>query len=167
MVRNIARNMVPVLLALALAGGLGCNDQPKLRLIGSTAPDFTVKDSDRTVNLRDLRGKIVILNFWTSWCEPCIIEMPSLSRLQKEMSSKVTVLAVSTDDDPTAYHRFLRQYNIEFLTVNDPKKQSSDLYGTTGQPETFIIDPSGVLRRKFIGPVNWTSPEIVDYLQKL
>lgn len=159
--------LIPVLLTIALAGCVGCNDQPKLRLIGSAAPDFTVKDSDRTVNLRDLRGKIVILNFWTSWCEPCIIEMPSLSRLQKEMGSKVTVLAVSTDDDPDAYHRFLRQYNIEFLTVNDPAKKSSDLYGTTGQPETFIIDPSGKLRRKFIGPVNWTSPEIVEYLQKL
>lgn len=161
------RIVATVFLALALAGMGGCNDQPKLRLIGSTAPDFTVQDTDRTVNLRDLRGKIVILNFWTSWCEPCIVEMPSLSRLQKEMGSKVTVLAVSTDDDPTAYHRFLRQYNIEFLTVNDRAKRSSDLYGTTGQPETFIIDPSGVLRRKFIGPVNWTSPEIVDYLQKL
>ena len=159
--------LISVFLAIALAGCVGCNDQPKLRLIGSAAPDFTVKDSDRTVNLRDLRGKIVILNFWTSWCEPCIIEMPSLSRLQKEMGSKVTVLAVSTDDDPDAYHRFLRQYNIEFLTVNDPAKKSSDLYGTTGQPETFIIDPSGKLRRKFIGPVNWTSPEIVEYLQKL
>jgi cytochrome c biogenesis protein CcmG, thiol:disulfide interchange protein DsbE len=159
--------LISVLLAIALAGCVGCNDQPKLRLIGSAAPDFTVKDSDRTVNLRDLRGKIVILNFWTSWCEPCIVEMPSLSRLQKEMGSKVTVLAVSTDDDPDAYHRFLRQYNIEFLTVNDPAKKSSDLYGTTGQPETFIIDPSGKLRRKFIGPVNWTSPEIVEYLQKL
>ncbi|MBZ5506793.1 MAG: TlpA family protein disulfide reductase [Acidobacteriia bacterium] len=135
--------------------------------MGSQAPDFTVKDSDRTVNLRDLRGKIVILNFWTSWCEPCIVEMPSLRQLQKQMASQVTVLAVSTDDDAAAYHRFLQQYNIDFLTVNDPKKQSSDLYGTTGQPETFIIDPSGKLRRKFIGPVNWTSPEIVEYLQKL
>jgi cytochrome c biogenesis protein CcmG, thiol:disulfide interchange protein DsbE len=161
------RIVVPILIALILAGGLGCNDQPKLRLIGSSAPDFTVKDSDRTVNLRDLRGKIVILNFWTSWCEPCAVEMPSLSRLQKEMASRITVVGVSTDDDPGAYHRFLRQYNIEFLTVNDTQKKSSDLYGTTGQPETFIIDSSGVLRRKFIGAVNWTSPEIVEYLQKL
>jgi thiol-disulfide isomerase/thioredoxin len=78
------RIVAPVFLALALAGMGGCNDQPKLRLIGSTAPDFTVQDTDRTVNLRDLRGKIVILNFWTSWCEPCIVEMPSLSRLQME-----------------------------------------------------------------------------------
>jgi cytochrome c biogenesis protein CcmG/thiol:disulfide interchange protein DsbE len=161
------RSLVPVLLAIAMVGCLGCNDQPKLRLIGGAAPDFTVQDMDRKVRLNDLKGKIVVLNFWTSWCEPCITEMPSLSRLQKQMESKITVLAVSTDDDPTAYHRFLQQYNIDFLTVNDPKKHSSDLYGTTGQPETFIIDPGGVVRRKFIGAVNWTSPEIVEYLQKL
>lgn len=159
--------MIPLLLAAVLAGCVGCNDQPKLRLIGSPAPDFTVQDTDRKVRLDDLKGKIVVLNFWTSWCEPCIVEMPSLSRLQKQMGSQVTVLAVSTDDDPTAYHRFLRQYGIDFLTVNDANKKSSDLYGTTGQPETFIIDPTGVVRRKFIGAVNWTSPEIVDYLQKL
>jgi peroxiredoxin len=161
------RIVIPLLLAAVLAGCVGCNDQPKLRLIGSPAPDFTVQDTDRKVRLDDLKGKIVVLNFWTSWCEPCIVEMPSLSRLQKQMGSQVTVLAVSTDDDPTAYHRFLRQYGIDFLTVNDANKKSSDLYGTTGQPETFIIDPTGVVRRKFIGAVNWTSPEIVDYLQKL
>jgi peroxiredoxin len=61
----------------------------------------------------------------------------------------------------------LRNHNIDFLTVNDPDRKSADLYGTTGQPETFIIDAKGVIRRKFIGAVNWTSPEIVDYLQKL
>jgi peroxiredoxin len=161
------RVSIPVLLTLILAGCIGCNDQPHVRLIGSSAPDFTVKDSDRTVRLQDLRGKIVILNFWTTWCPPCIEEMPSLSRLQKQMGSTVTVLAVSTDDDNDAYHKFLKKYDIQFLTVNDPQKKSSDLYGTTAQPETFIIDPSGVVRRKFIGPVNWTSTDIVDYLQKL
>jgi cytochrome c biogenesis protein CcmG/thiol:disulfide interchange protein DsbE len=162
------RIVFSLLLAAILAGCVGCNDQPKLRLIGSQAPDFTVQDADRKVRLNDLKGKkIVILNFWTSWCEPCIVEMPSLSRLQKQMGSQITVLAVSTDDDPAAYHHFLQQYGIDFLTVNDSKKQSSDLYATTGQPETFIIDQAGVVRRKFIGPVNWTSPEIVDYLQKL
>jgi peroxiredoxin len=161
------RISIPILLALVLAGCIGCNDQPKIRMIGSAAPDFTVKDSDRTVRLQDLRGKIVILNFWTTWCGPCAEEMPSLERLHKEMGQNVTVFAVSTDDDNDAYHKFLKQYDIDFLTVNDQQKKSAEIYGTTGQPETFIIDPSGKVRRKFIGPVNWTSPEIVDYLQKL
>jgi peroxiredoxin len=161
------RLSIPVLLTLVLAGCIGCNDQPKVRMIGSAAPDFTVKDSDRTVRLQDLRGKIVVLNFWTTWCPECIEEMPSLDRLQKQMGSKVTVFAVSTDDDNEAYHKFLKKYGFDFLTVNDQQKKSAELYGTTGQPETFIIDPSGVVRRKFIGPVNWTSPEVVEYLQKL
>ena len=161
------RIAIPVLFAFMLTGCLGCNDQPKLRLIGATAPDFTVKDSDRMVRLQDLRGKIVVLNFWTTWCPECIEEMPSMVRLQKQMGSKVTVFAVSTDDDSDAYHKFLKKHDIEFLTVNDQQKKSAELYGTTGQPETFIIDPSGVVRRKFIGPVNWTSPEIVEYLEKL
>jgi cytochrome c biogenesis protein CcmG/thiol:disulfide interchange protein DsbE len=157
---------VPAIVAVVL-GSIGCTDQPRLRMIGSSAPDFTIQDSDRTVALHDFRGKIVVLNFWTTWCEPCIIEMPSLVRLQKQMGAKVAVLAVSTDEDETAYHNFLRKYNIDFLTVRDPNRKSADLYGTTGQPETFIIDTKGVLRRKFIGPVQWNSPEIVDYLQKL
>lgn len=152
---------------LAFLACTGCTDQPKIRMIGSAAPDFTVQDSDRTVTLHDFRGKIVVLNFWTTWCEPCIIEMPSLVRLQKQMGPKVVVLAVSTDESDSAYHNFLRKYSIDFLTVRDPNRKSADLYGTTGQPETFIIDPSGKLRRKFVGAVNWTSPEIVDYLQKL
>lgn len=160
------RILIPAIVA-AVLGCVGCTDQPKLRMIGSAAPDFTIQDSDRTVALHDYRGKVVVLNFWTTWCEPCIVEMPSLVRLQKQMGPKITVLAVSTDEDETAYHNFLRKYGIDFLTVRDPKRKSADLYGTTGQPETFIIDANGKLRRKFIGAVNWTSPEIVDYLQKL
>ncbi|HEU4415214.1 MAG TPA: TlpA disulfide reductase family protein [Candidatus Angelobacter sp.] len=160
------RILVPAVL-IALLACTGCTDQPRLRMIGSPAPDFTVQDSDHTVALHDLHGKIVVLNFWTTWCEPCIVEMPSLVQLQKQMGSKVTVLAVSTDEDEAAYHNFLRKYHIDFLTVRDPNRKSADLYGTTGQPETFIIDTSGKLRRKFVGAVNWTSPEITDYLQKL
>jgi peroxiredoxin len=159
--------MLLAVLTASLAGLLGCTEQPRLRMIGSPAPDFTVKDSDRTVALHDLRGKVVVLNFWTTWCAPCIEEMPYLVQLQKQMGPKITVLGVSTDVDGNAYHKFLRNHNIDFLTVNDPDRKSADLYGTTGQPETFIIDAKGVIRRKFIGAVNWTSPEIVDYLQKL
>ena len=135
-------------------------------MIGSAAPDFTVQDSDRSVSLHDFRGKTVVLNFWTTWCVPCIEEMPALQRLQQQLPN-ITVLAVSTDESETAYHNFLRDHGIKLLTIRDPQKKSSELYGTTGQPETFIIDPSGKLRRKFIGAQQWDSPEIIQYLQKL
>jgi peroxiredoxin len=136
-------------------------------MIGSTAPDFTIQDSDRTVSLHDLKGKVIVLNFWASWCKPCVDEMPSLVALQQTEGANVAILAVSTDKSEQDYHQFLQDYRINLLTVRDPAEKSSHLYGTTGQPETFIIDRSGRIRRKFIGAVDWASPEIRDYLSKL
>ena len=140
---------------------------PKVRLIGSAAPDFTVQDSDRTVTLHDYRGKIVILNFWSAHCAPCIAEMPSLVQLQKRMGDKITVVGVAVDTEKDEYHAFLRNHGIDFLTVLDSAKKSYNLYGATGYPETTIIDRNGMARRKFVIAVDWTSPEIVEYLNKI
>lgn len=159
--------MRSLLLAVLALGLSGCNRGSQPRMIGSPAPDFSVQDSDHTVALRDYRGKIVVLNFWTSWCGPCIEEMPSLVQMQKRMAPKVQVLAVSTDVDERAYRQFLVKYKVDILTVRDAAAGSARLYGTTGQPETFIIDRAGTIRRKFVGPVDWTSREITDYLNKL
>jgi len=145
----------------------GCQRGSHPDLIGKPAPEFKVQDSERSVALSDLRGKVVVLNFWATWCPPCVDEMPSLVAMQAKMRGSVTVLAVSLDLDEAAYRRFLRDYKVDLLTVRDPEKKSSDLYGTFGYPETYIIDAKGVLRRKFIGPVDWTKPEIIEYLQKL
>jgi cytochrome c biogenesis protein CcmG/thiol:disulfide interchange protein DsbE len=136
--------------------------------IGSAAPEFTVQDADRKVDLHDFQGKILVLNFWATWCPPCVSEMPSLVELQQRLGPKgVTVLGVSVDLDGDAYHRFVTNYKIDFLTVRDPDHKSSDLYGSFKFPETYIIDRRGIVRRKFIGPVDWGSPEIVDFLTKL
>jgi len=136
--------------------------------IGSPAPDFTVNDQQRSVSLSGLRGKTVVLNFWATWCPPCIEEMPSLMAMQRQLRDKgVVVLAVSTDEDADAYRNFLTKYNIDLLTVRDPRQASNTLYGTFKFPETYVIDSEGVMRRKFIGPVNWTTPEIMDYLTRL
>lgn len=151
-------------LVLTLAA---CNRGSQPALVNSTAPDFTVQDSERTVALRDFRGKVIVLNFWATWCPPCIEEMPALSAMQSRLRDRVNVVAVSVDEDAEAYHRFLRENNIQLLTVRDAERKSNQLYGTDKYPETYIIDRSGVLRRKFIGPVEWTSPEIIEYLSKL
>ncbi len=146
----------------------GCSRSPKPPLVGNPAPDFTVTDADRTVSLKDLRGKVVVLNFWATWCPPCVDEMPSLVQMQKQLKDRgVTVLAVSVDDDSRQYHSFLEKYKVDLLTVRDPRQRSNELYGTFKYPETYIIDRQGVLRRKFIGPVDWTKPDVVDYLSKL
>ncbi len=132
------------------------------------APDFTIKDSDRAVTLSQLKGQIVVLNFWATWCPPCIEEMPSLVRMQQLMKDKgITVLAVSMDVDEGNYRRFLRDHNVNLLTVRDPDQKINSLYGTFKFPETYIIDRKGVVRRKFIGAVDWTEPDVMEYLGKL
>ena len=146
----------------------GCYGNSKPAHVGTVAPDFTVQDADRKVSLSQLRGQVVVLNFWATWCQPCIEEMPSLVQMQERMKSRgVTVLAVSMDEDVDAYQRFLKTYKVNLLTVRDEQHHSNALYGTKKFPETYVIDRSGIMRRKFIGAVDWTQPEIVDYLNRL
>jgi cytochrome c biogenesis protein CcmG, thiol:disulfide interchange protein DsbE len=168
----VRRTLLPIITIGFLAAliGLfpGCYSGNHPARIGSTAPDFTVQDSDHTITLSQFRGQVVVLNFWATWCPPCVAETPAMVRMQNQLKSKgVTVLAVSIDADDAAYHKFLKDYNVSMVTVRDESKKASTLYGTFGWPETFVIDRNGVIRRKFIGPVEWTSPEITDYLSKL
>ena len=151
------------LLALVSA----CDRGSRPPQIGAVAPDFTVTDAQRSVTLSKLRGKPVLLNFWASWCGPCIEETPSLVNLQRRMGDKITILGVSVDEDEGAYLRFLKDQGIQYLTVRDPKKDSPSLYGTFAWPETYIIDPNGVIRRKMIGPTNWASADMVQFLNSV
>ena len=171
--------MRPLKIVLTCALGLvlaGCYARSVPTGINIPAPDFTIHDSDRTVTLSQLRGKIVVLNFWATWCPPCIKEMPSLVGLQKKFpANDVTVVAVSLDDDAGDYHQFLKNQNIDLLTVREAGQKTnsgviapvSSRYGTVKVPETYIIDRNGVIRRKFIGAVDWSQQEIVEYLSRL
>ena len=154
------------LCALLLANGCYSGSRPAH--IGDAARDFSVQDSDRKVSLNQFRGQVVILNFWATWCPPCVEELPSLMSMQDRLRGKgVVVLGVSIDVDGDAYHRFLKQRSVNFLTVRDPEQKVAAMYGTSGWPETYIIDRQGVMRRKFIGPVDWDSSEVMQFLSKL
>ncbi|MGC1646914.1 MAG: TlpA disulfide reductase family protein [Candidatus Sulfotelmatobacter sp.] len=159
------------LLVLALSASLlssGCVSGSRPTRIGTAAREFTVQDSERTVSLNQFRGQVVILNFWATWCPPCVEELPSMIAMQDRVRGKgIVVLGVSIDVDEDAYHRFLKLRNVNFLTVRDPEQKVAGLYGTTGWPETYIIDRQGVLRRKLVGAVDWNSPEVIDFLNKL
>jgi cytochrome c biogenesis protein CcmG, thiol:disulfide interchange protein DsbE len=167
-VRRVAYSACLALILLVLAALNACYTGSRPPRIGSAAPDFTVQDSDRSVKLSDYRGQIVVLNFWATWCPPCVEEMPSLVEMQRRMKAKgITVVAVSVDVDQGAYNQFVKEHNVNLLTVRDAGQKSNALYGTFKFPETYIIDRNGVMRRKFLGAVDWTAPDIDEFLSKL
>ena len=144
----------------------GCDRGSRPGNIDKPAPQFVMGDGTRTVDLSKLRGRVVVLNLWATWCAPCIEELPSLLALQKQMP-ELAIVAVSMDQDPDVYKRFLVDHHVDVLTVRDEDQKVNALYGTVQIPETYIIDKQGVLRRKFIGAQVWTSPEIMGYLSKM
>ena len=144
----------------------GQNRAPKL---GELVPSFTLpKDDGKAVTLADFRGKILVLNFWATWCPPCIDEMPSLNRLTERYSGKgLEVVAVSVDEDPDAYRSFLAKNKIAFLTLRNPSRIVSELYGTYKLPESYIISRDGRLLQKIIGATDWTNKEMLSYVEGL
>jgi cytochrome c biogenesis protein CcmG, thiol:disulfide interchange protein DsbE len=156
--------MLAILMCGLLATACDRGDHPAR--IGSRAPQFMVADDVQTANLSQLRGHVVILNFWATWCVPCIEELPSLVELQHRIP-QVTVVAISSDEDAAVYRQFLVDNRVDFLTVRDSSDRVPKLYGTIKIPETYVIDREGILRRKFVSAQDWTSPEILDYLAKL
>lgn len=146
----------------------GCYSGTRPPHVGSPAKEFSVQDSDHAVSLNQYHGQIVVLNFWATWCPPCVEELPSLMTLQERLRGRgVVVVGVSIDVDNNAYHRFIKQRNVNFVTVRDPDQKVAGMYGTSGWPETYIIDRQGIMRRKFVGPVDWNSPDIVDFLNRM
>ncbi len=140
-----------------------CNTgNASLGLLGKAAPALNLPGHP----LAALRGRPVVLNFWASWCAPCLLEFPSLEALQQQVPG-VTVLAVSFDRDPEAYARFLSLHHITVRTALDTSGRSNEAFGTTRPPETYILDSHGIVRRRFIGAQDWTDPEIESYLRAL
>jgi cytochrome c biogenesis protein CcmG, thiol:disulfide interchange protein DsbE len=161
------RSRVPALLAcLLLAAASGCDRGSRPEQLGRPAPLIAVNDGEHAVDLRALRGHVVLLNFWASWCGPCLAEMPGLAALQAQLPD-VKVIGVAFDEDAATYQAYLARRPVPFLTVLDEKGTAHASFGTFRPPETYVIDKGGVIRRKFIGAQDWTSPEIVASLRKL
>jgi len=144
----------------------GCERGDHPGNIGKPAPQFVVSDGVQSVDLSKLRGRIVVLNLWATWCAPCIEELPSLLAMQREMPD-IAVVAISIDQDDAIYRSFLARNHVNLVTIRDESERINSLYGTVQIPETYVIDRNGILRRKFVSAQNWTSPEILDYLKKL
>ena len=134
---------------------------------GDTAPEFSITaDNGRLVSLPNFGGRLLVLNFWASWCGPCVEETPSLSKLAQDYASKgVVVLGVSVDKDPQAYRRFLQKYSPAFLTARELKVHED--FGTFMYPETYIIDAKGKVVLKIAEAADWSDPKVTAIIDSL
>jgi len=155
-----------IILLLPLALVFACDRGANPYLMNKPAPDFTVADGTTSIHLANYRGQVVLLNFWATWCPPCVEEMPGLIELHHDRPD-LAILAVSIDEDPDSYSRFLVRRHVDFTTVRDPSQSAAKLYRTEGWPETYIIDRQGIVRRKIVGGPDWSNPEIRAFLKSL
>jgi cytochrome c biogenesis protein CcmG/thiol:disulfide interchange protein DsbE len=142
--------------------------QGEASIAGKPAQDFPITLAGKSEHLSDLKGKIVVLNFWATWCPPCVEETPALNHLHRYIDSRNgVVLGISIDDNVTAYENFLKDQSVVFLTYRDATKKSAADYGTSIYPETYIIDRRGKILRKFVGQQQWDSPEMLAYFDAI
>ena len=155
------------MLTLALVAVVASTLRDRLVVAGDSAPDFTVTtDRGQKLSLDNFGGKVLVLNFWATWCPPCISELPSLNAMAGELKdSGVVVLGISVDKDEAAYQRFLKKVKLNFETSRDPKAEISSEYGTFKYPETYVIDREGKVLEKFIADRDWMDPQILARLR--
>ncbi len=157
-----------VVLTLAFTGLVYYSLRDTTAKEGKPAPVFTLKtDQGRSVTPTSFGGKVLVLNFWASWCAPCVEEVPSLNQFQRRFAGEgVVVVAVSIDKNPQKYKAFLGKIPVAFQTVRDPRADVSSEYGTYQIPETYIIK-DGVVMRKLPEAENWMSDDLTQYVQSL
>jgi peroxiredoxin len=162
---QIAMGLMVVLLMVAIYVPL----HETIVQVGDTAPDFSIKaDNGKTYTRADFGGKLLILNFWATWCPPCREELPSLDALQRTLGSKgLVVLAVSVDKDEKIYREFLEANKVAITTARNPSQDINREYGTVQFPESYIIDRNGKVVEKIISSTNWMDVRMVSHVQSL
>ncbi len=136
----------------------------------SLAPDFALPDlAGQAVRLSALRGRVVLLNLWTTWCPPCREEMPSMERLYQQLRDRgFVILAISQDEGGAkVVEPFVRTLGLTFPVLIDPEHQVGDRLRVWGYPESFLIDREGRVVERVIGPRDWAAPEQVAALERL
>lgn len=145
-------------------------NKPAMPVEKSPAPEVIVNSlAGAPLKLSDLKGKVVLLNFWATWCPPCRSEIPSMMKLNKTMAGKpFQMVAISIDEGgKPAIESFFQESGFSLPAYTDADNQAAKIYGVTGVPETFIIDRQGVIVKKVIGPMEWDSPEVTAFLENL
>ncbi len=147
---------------------VACGPGGRVAEVYKPAPDFSLVDRQgKTGTLSELKGQVVFVNFWATWCPPCREEMPSMQKLHEMLpKDKFKMLAILNSDDPALADSFAAKLGLTMPILDDQANKVGPKYGLTGMPETFIIDKKGVVMEKFIGPAQWDSPAYIQMLMK-
>lgn len=143
---------------------------PQMAKVGYIAPDFQLKNlKGEWVDLNAFRGKIILINFWATWCGPCRAEMPSMEEMYNGFNRKdFEILAVSTDEDGLrSVVPFLQEYRFSFPVLIDDTLRINDLYGVSSIPTSVIVDRNGMITNRFFGAIDWTDPKQKKLLTQL
>ena len=141
-----------------------------IKIPHSTEPvEITLKDSDgRQVSLSDFRGKIVFINFWTTWCLACVIEMPSMEKLHQKFKDKdFVMLAINLQESASKIKQFYKEYKLTFTTLLDTTGDVGTGFGIRSIPTTFILDKKGIMIGKVLGPREWEGKKSIALFEYL
>ena len=162
------------LFVLILSGGCSkksdtVQSAPVVKENGPAAEINVVSLKGAPLKLSELKGKVVLLNFWATWCPPCREEIPSMMKLNSAMAGKpFQMVAISIDEGGVpAIEAFFKESGFMLPAYTDPDGKAAKTYGITGVPETFVIDKNGVILKKVIGPLAWDSPDTIAFLNGL
>lgn len=137
---------------------------------GKPAPDFDLPSlGGKNVRLADLKGKVLFINIWATWCLPCREEMPSMEKLYRLLKGPdFEMIGISVDKDPEkSVAPFVKELGLTFPILLDPKSETAAKYKITGVPETYLVAPNGIIIHHLIGPAKWDRPDVVEALKKL
>ena len=157
------------LMLIAFCGALYTPLHETVVNAGDKAPDFTITtDAGKTVTVHDFGGKMLLLNFWATWCGTCIEEIPALNQMARQLQPRgLVILGVSVDKDEDKYKAFLTSSPLAYQTARDPEEKINLSYGTVQYPESYLIDRNGKVIEKFISSQLWASPQMLQHLNSL
>ena len=159
---------VSLVAAIFVLGSFSCRKDPGPQ-VGDLAPGFTLPDLEGQLHeLADLSGRVVVLNYWATWCPPCVDEMPSLQKLHEALGAKgLSVVAVSVDERFEDIGRFVETFELTFTILHDPSGRIERRYQTLAVPESFLVGRDGVIYKRVPGATEWDSEQYRDLIQRL
>lgn len=155
---------------LVYTGKKGADLPQTKTIVGLNAPEVSLRDnSGNTYTLSALKGSVLFINFWASWCAPCKAEMPSIQALYARFrdEKRFRMLTILYNDDYSKAVNYMKENRLHFPLLTDPDGKTAGAYGITGVPETYIVDKKGILKKRVLGPEDWNSPRNIAFISGL